>query len=83
MLGWDGQVGSLELGKNADLLILNGNGGDPYAQLVDAMEGDVLAVMIDGRPRHGRMSFPDFNAARQQRVTIGEKALFSRFDRNG
>lgn len=73
MLGWDGQVGSLELGKKADLLILDGTGGDPYAQLVDAMEDDVLAVVIDGRPRHGRMGFLDFDAARQERVTIGGK----------
>jgi 5-methylthioadenosine/S-adenosylhomocysteine deaminase len=73
MLGRDGQVGSLQRGKKADLLILEGQGGDPYAQLIDAKEDDVLAVVIDGRPRHGRLGFLDFDAARQERVVIAGK----------
>lgn len=73
MLGWDGQVGSLQRGRKADLLILEGQGGDPYEHLIDAGEDDVLAVVIDGRPRHGRLGFLDFDAARQERVVIGGK----------
>jgi cytosine/adenosine deaminase-related metal-dependent hydrolase len=73
VLGWDGQVGSLGRGKKADILILEGATGDPYDQLVNAMEDDVLAVVIDGRPRHGRLGFLDFDARRQERIVIGGK----------
>ncbi|MDO6415836.1 amidohydrolase family protein [Sphingomonas sp. BIUV-7] len=73
MLGWSGQVGSIERGKKADLLILEGDAPDPHAQLIDAREDDVLAVVIDGRPRHGRMGFLDFHASRQERIVIGGK----------
>jgi cytosine/adenosine deaminase-related metal-dependent hydrolase len=73
MLGWDGQVGSIERGKKADLLILDGDTHDPYRQLVGAQENDTLAIVIDGRPRYGRMGFLDFDATRQEHVVIGGK----------
>jgi hypothetical protein len=73
MLGWDGQVGSIERGKKADLLILDGDTHDPYRQLVGARENDTLAIVIDGRPRHGRMGFLEFDATRQEHVVIGGK----------
>ncbi len=73
MLGWDGQVGSIERGKKADLLVLEGADTDPYDQIVAAQEDDVLAVVIDGRPRHGRMGLLDFDAAVQERFVIGGK----------
>jgi 5-methylthioadenosine/S-adenosylhomocysteine deaminase len=73
MLGWDGLVGTIEQGKKADLLILEGSAGDPYEQLVTAMEDDVLAVLIGGVPRHGRMGFLDFDSKRQERILIGGK----------
>ena len=33
----------------------------------------MLAVVIDGRPRHGRLGFLDFDASRQERIVIGGK----------
>lgn len=73
MLGWHGQVGSLERGRKADILILDGATQAPYEQLVMAREDDVLAVVIDGRPRHGRMGFLGFDAGYQERLVIGGK----------
>ncbi|MER9593944.1 amidohydrolase family protein [Mesorhizobium sp. M0244] len=73
MLGWHGQVGTVTRGLKADLLILEGSSADPYDQLVNARESDILAVTIDGRPRHGRLGFLDFDAKRQERVVIGGK----------
>ncbi|WP_052216260.1 amidohydrolase family protein [Sphingomonas sp. ERG5] len=73
MLGWDNQLGSLVRGKKADLLVLEGAVDDEYDQLIRAKEDDVLAVVIDGRPRHGRMGFLDFDATRQERIVIGGK----------
>lgn len=73
MLGWQGQVGSIERGLKADLVILDGDAGDAYAQLIDARENDVMAVLINGRPRHGRLGFLDFDAKEQERIVIGGK----------
>ncbi len=73
LLRWDGQVGSLAGGKKADVLILEGTTGDPYNQLISAMEHDILVVVIDGRPRHGRLGFLNLEADRQERILIGGK----------
>lgn len=53
MVGWGSRLGSLEPGKWADLLVLEGVGGDHFARLVDAKETSVRAVVIDGRVRLG------------------------------
>jgi 5-methylthioadenosine/S-adenosylhomocysteine deaminase len=53
MLGWGAHLGSLEAGKRADLLVLDGQTGDPYQQLIDATEADFHLVMINGTPRVG------------------------------
>ena len=53
MLGWDKQVGSIEPGKLADLIVLRGASGDPYAALVNATEESITLVMINGHPRAG------------------------------
>lgn len=50
---WDALVGSLEAGKRADLLVVDGNGGDPYAHLIEAKETAIQLVVIDGVPRYG------------------------------
>jgi imidazolonepropionase-like amidohydrolase len=53
MLGWAAHMGSLEPGKRADLLVLDGHRGDPYRQLLAATEADVHLVMINGIARLG------------------------------
>ncbi|HFH3673776.1 amidohydrolase family protein [Pseudomonas aeruginosa] len=73
MLGWHPYVGSLEVGKQADFVIIEGTPPDPYTQLVKAREDQVLAVVIGGRPRHGRMGLLDFDVSKQERFVIGGK----------
>jgi 5-methylthioadenosine/S-adenosylhomocysteine deaminase len=51
MLGWQDQLGSLQAGKYADLIVVHGTAGDPYTALVEATEGDLDLVMIGGVPR--------------------------------
>jgi hypothetical protein len=53
ILGWSSLVGSLEAGKRADLLVLDGVSGDPYKRLVDAIEQDVKLVMVNGAACYG------------------------------
>ncbi|MFL6239317.1 MAG: amidohydrolase family protein [Actinomycetes bacterium] len=53
MLSWDQQLGSLEPGKRADLIVVRGAAGDPYTALVNATEAAITLVMINGVPRAG------------------------------
>lgn len=53
LLKWDRVLGSLEVGKRADLVVIDGRQGDPYDQLLDARETTVTLVVINGVPRYG------------------------------
>ena len=59
MMGWNSFVGSVEAGKQADLLVIGRADGDPYATLIAATESDVAAVLIGGKLRAGRASLVD------------------------
>jgi hypothetical protein len=59
MIGWDSFVGSIEPGKQADLLVIGRADGDPYTALIGATESNVAAVMIGGKLRAGRASLVD------------------------
>jgi 5-methylthioadenosine/S-adenosylhomocysteine deaminase len=59
MIGWDSFLGSVEAGKQADLLVIGKTDGDPYAALIAATETDVAAVLIGGKLRAGRASLVD------------------------
>jgi hypothetical protein len=53
MLGWQDALGSIGAGKRADVIVIGGHTGDPYAQLIAATERDVHLVVINGVPRVG------------------------------
>jgi cytosine/adenosine deaminase-related metal-dependent hydrolase len=53
ILKWQGALGTLEAGRRADLLIIEGNAGDPYEALIRAKETSITLVMINGVPRYG------------------------------
>jgi len=54
ILKWDHALGTIEAGKHADLLVVAGRSGDPYARLLEARETDIILVVIGGTPRYGR-----------------------------
>lgn len=74
MVGWDTCLGSIEPGKWADLLVLEGTGGDPYGRLLDAKETAIRAVVIDGRVRlaeaNGLVTYSPLSA---EQISIGGK----------
>jgi cytosine/adenosine deaminase-related metal-dependent hydrolase len=51
--GWQDHVGTIEVGKLADLLVLDARHDDPYENLVCATEREVRLVMVGGVPRYG------------------------------
>jgi len=62
MCRWDDQVGSIEVGKAADLLVIDGRSAprhregipeSPYRRLIDATERDVSLVMVGGIAQAG------------------------------
>ena len=53
ILSWQDHLGSLESGKCADLLVLEGKPQDPYGALLKADEQSIHLVMINGVPRCG------------------------------
>jgi 5-methylthioadenosine/S-adenosylhomocysteine deaminase len=70
-LGWDGAIGSLEVGKKADLVVINPCTAnmlpvyDPAASLISAMQAsNVESVMVDGRwlMREGQILVVDEDA---------------------
>jgi len=46
----DGRIGSLEAGKQADILVLKANHADPYENLALATMDDIEFLSVDGRP---------------------------------
>jgi len=53
ILRWDKELGTLEAGKRADLLVLNGAGGEGHAHFFTRGEREVELVVINGTPRYG------------------------------
>ncbi len=53
ILKWDNVIGNIKPGKRADLLVLKGVRGDPYARLLTSSEKAISLVVINGVPRYG------------------------------
>lgn len=54
ILKWHSKIGSIETGKLADLVCVNGQSGDPYMKLIEARETSITLVVINGVPRVGQ-----------------------------
>jgi 5-methylthioadenosine/S-adenosylhomocysteine deaminase len=71
ILKWEDELGSLEEGRRADLLVVAGTAGDPYVALVKAKETDVRLVMINGVARYGVSALMSALAPEDQTVRVG------------
>jgi cytosine/adenosine deaminase-related metal-dependent hydrolase len=70
---WDRAVGKLAEHMRADLVVLSGQAGDAYEQLLAATEASVQLVMIDGVPRVGSdklFDLLDVPARQRERVDV-------------
>src|SRR6185295_1579790 len=78
ILKWDSLLGSLETGKRADLLVIDGTDKDAYAQLFEAHEADIGLVMINGAPRYGHSAWmTKFGAKKETRKVDGQTQAFN------
>jgi 5-methylthioadenosine/S-adenosylhomocysteine deaminase len=71
VLGWEASLGSIEVGKIADLLIIHRSQGDPYRRLLASDELAVKLVVIDGVPRYGYPALMRRFAGATERITLG------------
>ena len=75
MIGWDPFVGSIEPGKQADLLVIGKDDGNPYSALIAATESDVAAVVIAGKVRAGRASLVDPTAPNVELIHVANHSM--------
>ena len=70
---WNHLLGSLEAGKLADIVAVNGAGGNAYEHLLNARESSITLVVIDGVPRVGQVRLMErFDPiGSRERTTIG------------
>jgi hypothetical protein len=64
-------LGSLEPGKRADLLVIDGTSSDPYGALLHAKETALRLVMINGVARYGRPELMAKLAPPDQTLKVG------------
>jgi cytosine/adenosine deaminase-related metal-dependent hydrolase/uracil-DNA glycosylase len=73
ILSWNRALGSIEVGKKADLLVLGPDTGDPYRALVEATETDVELVVINGVKRYGTKKNMTRASPNLEKLTVGGK----------
>jgi cytosine/adenosine deaminase-related metal-dependent hydrolase len=71
ILHWEDRLGSIEAGKRADFLVLNGTPQDPYSALIKATESSIQLVMINGVPRYGDPGIMKSLGASGESLTLG------------
>jgi hypothetical protein len=64
-------LGSIEAGKRADLIVIDGTAADPYDALIRAKETDLRLVMINGIARYGVVEVMKQLAPSDQTVRVG------------
>ena len=77
ILGWGRLLGSIVVGKRADLIVVEGRNGDPYSTLIDATEAQLKLVMIDGVARAGLVDLMvRFGRGAETRDIAGSPRIF-------
>ena len=69
--GWDQHLGSIEAGKLADLVAINGQQGDDYMRLIEARETSITLTIIDGVPRVGQKRLMKMFGPGTETISIG------------
>lgn len=73
ILHWDHLLGTIEIGKRADLIVVDGTQDDSYGALVAATESSITLVMIDGLARAGTPDLMLKLGAQGESVAVGRQ----------
>lgn len=73
ILKWDNELGSIEKGKRADLLALQGNTGDVYQTFFNRSETSISLLIINGTPRYGYTALMNNWTDVKEKVKVGGK----------
>lgn len=73
ILKWERSLGSIEAGKRADLIVVDGARDDPYESLIQAKETAMRLVMINGVARYGMPSLMNRLGAPGETLRVGGK----------
>jgi 5-methylthioadenosine/S-adenosylhomocysteine deaminase len=71
ILKWDKELGSIENGKRADFIILEGTDGDPYKRFLSRSETAISLVIINGFPRYGHKSLMNHWTETKEHINVG------------
>jgi 5-methylthioadenosine/S-adenosylhomocysteine deaminase len=74
ILKWHKVLGTIEAGKHADLIVIDGTAADPYDSLIRAKETDLRLVMINGVARYGFPGVMKLLAPSDQSVSVGGRS---------
>ncbi|MHA4809029.1 amidohydrolase family protein [Flavitalea flava] len=78
IIRWDKLLGTVEKGKLADLLLIEGVTKDPYQLLLNAAENKINLVVINGTPRFGTIPLMQkFGVSTEQRKIGGADRLLN------
>jgi hypothetical protein len=71
-LGWGDRLGRLSPKLHGDVLVTTDRGGDPYRNLIESTERDVLFVAINGQPFYGTSELMSAAGTdRRERIRVG------------
>jgi cytosine/adenosine deaminase-related metal-dependent hydrolase len=74
IIKWEKELGTLEKGKRADLVVIKGAGSDPFKTIFQASEKSIALVVINGTPRFGDASLMrKFGSSGMEARTISTK----------
>ena len=71
ILKWDKQLGSIEKGKRADLMVVNGTTKNAYDHFLNSRETAISLVVINGVPRYGHENLMNEWDAGNEKVPVG------------
>jgi 5-methylthioadenosine/S-adenosylhomocysteine deaminase len=73
-LGWGDRLGRLTAQLHGDVVVTTDRGGDPYRNLIESTERDVLFVAINGQPFYGtRELMTAAGAEHREKIKVGRQ----------
>jgi cytosine/adenosine deaminase-related metal-dependent hydrolase len=83
ILKWDEALGSVEPGKRADLVCVDGQRGDDFLRVINARETSITLVIIDGVPHAGQRRLMNAFQLGSEEIRVGGSTRVLYLDQPG